>query len=89
MIKSKSFTETKYGLSGKRRVLLIALIGPSLIWVSGCTTIIKVKPDGALTVPVEKQVRDKFDTPRTLLIKFEQNNQAIDDVNKRLEIIRE
>jgi len=60
-----------------------------LTWVSSCTKIVKIKPDGALTVPIEKEVRDEFDTPRTLLIKFEHNNEAIDDANKRLEVIRE
>ena len=59
------------------------------IWVSGCQSKpIRIKPDGALTLPIEKQIRDANDTPRTLLIKFEKNNKAIDDANKRLELIR-
>jgi len=61
-----------------------------LIWVSACSpNVIRVKPDGALTVPMEKQERDETDTVRTLLEKFELNSQAIDEGNKRFQKIRE
>ena len=54
-------------------------------WVSACgNSLVRVKPDGALTVPMEKQERDEVDTVRTLL-----ENQAIDEGNKRFQKIRE
>ena len=60
------------------------------IWVSACTPDpIRIKPNGALTLPMDKEVRDASDTPRTLLIKFEKNNQAIDEGNKRFKLIRD
>jgi len=65
------------------------LILNSLIWASGCTPDpIRVKPNGALTIPMDKEIRDETDTPRTLLIKFELNNEAIDEGNKRFEQLR-
>jgi len=40
-------------------------------------------------VPIEKEILDKLDTPRTLLTKFLKNSQSIDEANKRFEKIRE
>ncbi len=71
-------------------MLLGALMLSSLIWVSGCSqTPVRIKPDGALTVPIEKEIIDSLDTPRTLLVKFLKNNMAIDEANERLKKIRE
>jgi len=38
---------------------------------------------------MEKEVRDKTDTARTLIIKFDHNTWAIDEGNARFEAIRE
>lgn len=62
-----------------------------LIWVSGCSntgSIIK-KPDGALTLPMDKMSVDKDDTPATLLEKFYYNQNQIEDGNLRFQLIRE
>lgn len=66
------------------------LILSSLIWVSACSsTGSNKKPDGALTLPMEKEVRNESDTIRTLLEKFELNLKQIDDGNLRFKKIRE
>ena len=71
-------------------MLLAALILSSPIWVSGCSSDpIRIKPNGALTVPMDKQVRDETDTTRTLLIKFEENLKSIDEGNSRFKAIRD
>ena len=60
-----------------------------LTWVSGCSSSGgNKKPDGALTLPMDKMVRDATDTPRTLLEKFIFNLKELDDGNKRFEKIR-
>lgn len=67
------------------------LILSSVIWVSGCTNtggVVK-KPDGALTLPMDKQELDESDTPRTLLEKFYFNLNQIEDGNLRFQLIRE
>ena len=62
----------------------------SLTWVSGCSsTGSNKKPDGALTLPMEKEERDESDTARTLLKKFEFNLKQIKDGNLRFKKIRE
>lgn len=62
----------------------------SLTWVSGCSsTGSNKKPDGALTLPMDKKERDENDTARTLLKKFEFNLNQIKDGNLRFEKIRE
>ena len=72
-----------------QKIKLVVLILFLAIWVSACQSDpIYVKPNGALTVPMEKKVRDEFDTTRTLLIKFEHNAQAIDEGNARFKAIR-
>lgn len=48
-----------------------------------------MKPDGALTLPMEYQERTEDDTVRTLLDKFEFNLFQIQDGNLRFEKIRE
>lgn len=59
------------------------------IWVSGCSqTPVRIKSDGALTVPVEKEMIDSLDTPRTLYVKFLKNSLNIDEANKRFEALR-
>ena len=59
------------------------------IWALSCSqTPIRVKPNGALTVPIEKETLDSSDTPRTLLIKFTKNLEHIDEANKRFEKLR-
>lgn len=40
-------------------------------------------------VPIQYQEWSEDDTPRTLLIKFEGNREAIDEANKRFEKLRE
>ena len=62
----------------------------SLTWVSGCSsTGSNKKPDGALTLPMEKEDRDESDTARTLLKKFEFNLKQIKDGNLRFKKIRD
>ena len=72
-------------------MLQAALILNLLIWVSGCTNtggIVK-KPDGALTLPMNKADLNKADTTRTLLEKFYFNLNQIEDGNLRFQLIRE
>jgi len=47
------------------------------------------KPDGALTLPMEKQELEAADTPRSLLEKFYFNLNQIEDGNLRFQLIRE
>jgi len=62
----------------------------SLIWVAGCSSTGRnKKPDGALTLPMESEIRDELDTPRTLLKKFEFNLKSIKEGNLRFKKIRE
>jgi len=60
------------------------------IWVSSCSNeTVYTKPDGALTLPMDFEVRTEADTTRTLLKKFEFNLKQILDGNFRFENIRE
>ena len=62
-----------------------------LIWVSGCSSTgsTNKKPDGAKTTPMEIEERDKDDTPRSLIIKFDFNIFQMKDGNNRFKSIRE
>ncbi len=73
-----------------QKILRVVLILNFLIWVSGCSTSTAIKkPDGALTLPMEKEVLAEDDTTRTLLEKFYFNLNQLEDGNLRFELIRE
>ena len=61
-----------------------------LIWVSACSSsVVRVKPDGALTLPMELFERTADDTPRTCVTKLLQCNTEVKDGNFRFKSIRE
>jgi len=62
----------------------------AILVLAGCSSDpIRVKPNGALTIPAEKVELIEGDTVRDLAEKFELRGMSIDEANKRFQLIRE
>ncbi len=70
-----------------RTALILPLMTLALVSCSGET--IFIRPDGALTIPMEKPVLVEGDTIRDLVEKFMLRGEAIDEGNLRFKAIRE